>query len=423
MGFIGESSADFADYADFISAKISVIISVLFFDHSGRLMMTPFPAILIGGPPHSGKSVLVYSLSQALRARGVAHYALRACPDGEGDFSNESDQTLVRLIRQKGAFTEAFVAHVAAYLEERHLPLLVDVGGRPTPEQLAVFARCTHAVLLVADRPDEPGAYERLRAEWGAMLARAGLPIIADLRSTLSEAGRLDEAGPVVRGVIAGLERGRMADGPAFEALVAAVAARFPHTERELAARHRALAPAGARLVDLPALLAELAPGGGRWETGLLPRVAERAPAGEALAIYGRGPNWLYALLALRAAPAPLWLFDVRYGWLRAPELPETAAAAQAGWRVSVEARAGFDLVEMATGAQYLDPEEPEGLPLPVLPPDPARGLVLSGRVPHWLLASAARRWGPGRPWVAVFHPPVGGAVVVAGEVGKVIGV
>lgn len=64
--------------------------------------MSLFPAILIGGPPHSGKSVLVYSLTQALRARGVVHYALRACPDGEGDFSNETDQAVIRLVRDPG---------------------------------------------------------------------------------------------------------------------------------------------------------------------------------------------------------------------------------------------------------------------------------------------------------------------------------
>ena len=53
------------------------------------------PAVLVGGPPHSGKSVLIYSLSQALRARGIDHYALRACPDGEGDWSNEALPQLV----------------------------------------------------------------------------------------------------------------------------------------------------------------------------------------------------------------------------------------------------------------------------------------------------------------------------------------
>ena len=58
--------------------------------------MELFPAVMIGGPPHSGKSVLAYSLSQALRARQVAHYVLRAFPDGEGDWANEADQAMVR---------------------------------------------------------------------------------------------------------------------------------------------------------------------------------------------------------------------------------------------------------------------------------------------------------------------------------------
>jgi CRISPR-associated protein Csx3 len=40
--------------------------------------MPDFPAVLIGGPPHSGKSVFVYSLTRALRAARIPHYALRA---------------------------------------------------------------------------------------------------------------------------------------------------------------------------------------------------------------------------------------------------------------------------------------------------------------------------------------------------------
>jgi len=36
-------------------------------------MVNLLPAILIGGPPHAGKSVLTYSISQALRKRNVDH--------------------------------------------------------------------------------------------------------------------------------------------------------------------------------------------------------------------------------------------------------------------------------------------------------------------------------------------------------------
>jgi len=102
--------------------------------------MNPFPAVMVGGPPRSGKSVLVHSLTRQLRDQKVDHYVIRACPDGEGDYSNEADQDLVRLIRQKGAFTSTFVQHVSAALANRILPLLVDVGGKPTPDQEVIFS-------------------------------------------------------------------------------------------------------------------------------------------------------------------------------------------------------------------------------------------------------------------------------------------
>ncbi|GCF10230.1 hypothetical protein KDI_37940 [Dictyobacter arantiisoli] len=38
--------------------------------------MNPLPAILIGGPPHAGKSVLFYSLTHALRERNIPHHVI-----------------------------------------------------------------------------------------------------------------------------------------------------------------------------------------------------------------------------------------------------------------------------------------------------------------------------------------------------------
>jgi|GEM_PF-6780145 len=43
-----------------------------------HLHMSPFPTLIIGGPPHAGKSVLTASLTQALRVRDVAHLVLLA---------------------------------------------------------------------------------------------------------------------------------------------------------------------------------------------------------------------------------------------------------------------------------------------------------------------------------------------------------
>jgi len=60
------------------------------------------PAILIGGPPHAGKSVLTYNLTIALRKLDVPHYVFRASPDGEGDWSFEGDLDTVREFIIKG---------------------------------------------------------------------------------------------------------------------------------------------------------------------------------------------------------------------------------------------------------------------------------------------------------------------------------
>lgn len=377
--------------------------------------MSLFPAILIGGPPHSGKSVLVYSLTQALRARGVTHYALRACPDGEGDFSNETDQAVIRLIRRKGAFSDAFNTRVTDYLRQRRLPLLVDVGGRPTDDQIAPFALCTGAILLIGDRPDEPARYATDRAAWLAILERAGVPLLADLRSDLHGVNRLDDLSPIITGTLAGLERGQSATGPAFEALIDRLAADFGSAPLDPEQLHRAAAPPHARLVEVEAPSPALGVRGARWQPGDLPGLAEAVPTGEPVAVYGRAPNWVYTCLALHAMPAEVWLFDVRQGWMTPPPLPHDGAmdlpARQSGWSYTVEPHPNYTWVELITTAQYLDPTLPEGLPLPAQLR--GNGLVLSGRMPNWLLSAAARRLTPGFGWLAVYQPQLGGAVVV----------
>src|SRR5258708_33552821 len=91
--------------------------------------MNLLPAILFGGPPHAGKSVLFYNLAKVLRERGIPHYAIRACPDGEGNWFYELDQDKARLIRVKGEWTSDSVKRMCLYLERGHLPLPADISG------------------------------------------------------------------------------------------------------------------------------------------------------------------------------------------------------------------------------------------------------------------------------------------------------
>lgn len=368
--------------------------------------MELFPAVLIGGPPHVGKSVLAYSLTQALRRRRVDHYVLRAYPDGEGDWFHEADRGTVRALRVKGEGTPAWIGRICRDIANRHLPLLVDVGGRPTAWQEAVFDHCTHAVLLTPD----PASH----AAWTDLLARHGLPLLADLRSDLRGRSAVSDAGPVLRGTITGLERGTTAAGALFEALVERLAALFAYTADELRATHLAQAPVET-VIELEPLGRTLGvPGASpRWQPRHLRPALDYLPAGRPLGLYGRGPNWLYAALALHAHPAPLHQFDPRLGWVEPPSL--RLAAPPPGAPLQATARPGPDhtRLDFRLPAAYLDHAEASGLAVPPVPA--GQGVVLSGQLPHWLWTALALAYRP-VAWIAVYQPHFEERAVVVGS-------
>lgn len=123
------------------------------------------PAILIGGPPESGKSVLSNALRQHL-IRSQPHRRLflhRASWDGEGNWTYEAtNRTLVgQLVRlneyrihesleTKALIPNYFDYHAQAVRNMRSLTdtLLVDVGGRPQKEKYPLLEQCTHYIII-----------------------------------------------------------------------------------------------------------------------------------------------------------------------------------------------------------------------------------------------------------------------------------
>ncbi|HID88119.1 MAG TPA: hypothetical protein EYH27_04815 [Anaerolineales bacterium] len=365
-----------------------------------QVLFNPLPAVAIGGPPHSGKSVLAYSLTYALREHKVLHYLLRAAPmDGEGDWFHEGPQELVRILRVKGARSESWLPLLRRDIAHRHLPLLVDMGGLPTLEQETILDECTHAILLTPD--------EESRREWEDRFARHGLVLLADLRSDLHGENQLEQVEPVLIGTLAGLERGRRAEGPAFEALVARLVRLFRAASTDLRRRHLEQAPAEL-VVDLDLLARRMKRSADRWYPEDLPQVLAYLPPRKPLALYGRGPNWLYAAVAAHTAPSSFYLFDVRLGWIETPALRIGIPPSGSPLVASVRPLGEVSLVEFSLPDAYLNIDEIETLRVP---PPPQKGLILSGRLPHWLWAALARVYDA--PWIAVLQPQLHGAVVV----------
>jgi len=113
--------------------------------------------VAVGGPPHSGKSVFLAELYRQLLVRRPSGVFLqRACPDGEGMWSAESDPELVKEIRRKGKFSSEFVGFTLKSIERlgKFFPIvLLDLGGIRSAENAEILRRSTH--LLVLSSKDE----------------------------------------------------------------------------------------------------------------------------------------------------------------------------------------------------------------------------------------------------------------------------
>jgi len=132
---------------------------------SVQLNRQPCPAILIGGPPNSGKSVFSNALRKALLQSSPNRrlFLYRASWDGEGNWAYESpdDELVDRLVQRneyrihehpetRPLIPDFFKYHARAVENLRSLTdiVLVDVGGMPQPEKQPLLEQCTHYIII-----------------------------------------------------------------------------------------------------------------------------------------------------------------------------------------------------------------------------------------------------------------------------------
>lgn len=374
-------------------------------------MVNLLPAILIGGPPNAGKSVLFYSLTQTLHERGVRHHAIRACPDGEGNWYQEIHRSLdpetIRLLRIKKSWSDSFVEGICRDLEGRHLPLLVDMGGRPRENQMRILQACTHSLLLL--RRNEPESMH----SWRSLVNRAGLLPLAEIISEQDGTSTIISETPVLTGILANLKRGIPAQGILFDALVQRITALFTsYSLEDLEWTKLALAPVE-NAINLDPLLRKLDPQATAWTPEMLKQLPHELPVHTDLAVYGRGPAWLYGMLAVYTDQQAFYQFDPRIGWLAPPSL--NISTQPSSDEITVHLREYQDALILTTSINnyYLDHLQSEQLAFPPVPTD--HGLIIDGKIPHWLLTALVRLYEKtGVAWIACHQPTLKGAVVIA---------
>lgn len=167
--------------------------------------------IILGGPPHSGKSCLRYGLKEAIKNLETQVYpcVITACPDGEGSWfhetaNNDEDNAKALKAEHKKAFGEEQTETISRWVKECNEPLVfVDVGGRVDVKNERICATATHAILI-AGNLDELG-------EWRTFCTKLNIQIIAEIHSDYH--GTTDSLieqceDKIYRGTVHRLERG-----------------------------------------------------------------------------------------------------------------------------------------------------------------------------------------------------------------------
>ena len=395
---------------------------------SRTLTSQDLPAILVGGPPHAGKSVLTYNLTRELRNRNIPHYVLRASTDVEGDWLAEGNYSIVTEIRKNAResyekYNQRFVDRVCSDLPRRHLPLIVDVGGKPKDGDIELFQNCTHSILLLKEKQvDDTNTWRHY------IQINKKMKSIAELWSEQPKGSSLTSAlgAPVVTGTITHLEHNKdyisnLKGDVVFDALFERVATLFSQIPSDkLEQWHMSLAQGP--IIDLTNELHQRYPYRDLWDPRMLkPLFTSLSPAQDTLWVYGRAPNWLYGALALREKNKPFHLFDARLGWISSPTLQTHATlpvSQQETLDVQEKPYGDATILFLHPTYHYLIREEAEQLVFPELPSE--QGLILNGKLPLWLFTALARLYAQrNMPWIAMNDARTNQPVVIYSRVAR----
>ena len=137
------------------------------------------------GPPHSGKSVFLYTLFKKLLETNFNYFnnhafIIKGAPDGEGIWSSEISQSLVKLIRYKNKFSNNFVQKVIKQIDsikKTKSLIFVDCGGIIDEINSRILANCNSAVIVSND--------ENKANDWKKAYISGKLKLIAEVHSTM----------------------------------------------------------------------------------------------------------------------------------------------------------------------------------------------------------------------------------------------
>lgn len=373
--------------------------------------------VAIVGPPHSGKTVFLGGLCENLSRD--KRFLFRACPDGEGSWTWRSPEAAK--YRRKGVFNSRIVDWYVEKLRTSNLApiVLVDVGGKMTPENRRILSEVDTAVIL-------SGTLDAIE-EWEAFCKDCGCEILARIHSNYHASGDDPMSDPMV---VHHLERGEdVSRRPTIQRVAEIILSRVQDQD----AANNNNKECGNMLKDGILSISALAQALGKekvertlpngmvvqqivWEgndlvaiSRLLHNASGEMP--EVVKIDGPAPAWLVAALVHECHP--------RHVQVNSPDgfvaigcrQPEGNGSGE-NLEFSLESREDGWVVVTCQQADPSIPLDPRKLG-EVTPPEVPMGtkIVLSGRMPNWLAASLAMAYHGRAKAVALFQPGIGATV------------
>jgi len=166
--------------------------------------------VVLCGAPNTGKTVFRDGLKEAILERDDVpqdFYTISGCPDGDGSWFAQTAQKYPELAAElkaeyKAKFTPEFAQDKARTVEViKNSLLLLDVGGKISPENELIMAQATHAVILAKSESEV--------ADWQAFCRQLNLTVIAIIYSSLdATTDTIQTQTPQLRGTVHRLIRG-----------------------------------------------------------------------------------------------------------------------------------------------------------------------------------------------------------------------
>ncbi len=363
----------------------------------GREKEREYPTfkLAISGPPHSGKSVFLSSLIENL-PDGCNIF--RACPDGEGDWSQRTESSLAQELREKEKFSMDFVNQSVKMIDGyRNKILLVDTGGKIDGEDLPlIFARVDGIVVL--SREDQI-------VEWEQLAKKSGKKIVAVIASGLTGENTVStDAEGVLRGRVTGLERGASVDSAVINKLAEALKsqiAEYCEDEKNADVHFGKLA----ERLNIPRHRQ-----GGRFDWQPEHLQAAVSLAKETLKdrqgnvrVWGTAPGMVWGAIAAAVRPLKVEQHDPFKGYVAIPELPQSPDGSKNLDWIIKETNSYTFIKYQIKGTNFGDRKLDE-VAAPAI--NSAKGVVVAGKGPWWLTTAIQESYSTA-PWIALVQPQV----------------